>query len=127
MQAILQLGQLFLQRVIPKCAFRIHHKSKSTNVKLWNLHHIIFLIHRTNTGTKNLTRCLLLIYRKNRNTTIRRGYANKDDGRKTFKNTNNDRIMNPSINNNSCCTIKYINSNIKMVFATKSIPTYKPN
>jgi len=37
-QTILVLGQLFLKHV-PKCIFKLHHISKSTNAIIYNLCH----------------------------------------------------------------------------------------
>ncbi len=129
-QTILVLGQFFLKHFILECTFKIHLKSKSTNAKLQNLHHILLLMHRTN--KRNLNNRFLLICRSNMDIVTRKHNSTKDV-RRTSKHTrstkiaNNDRIMNHRNNNSSYCTIRYTNSKSTFFSRTKSTQAYIQN
>jgi hypothetical protein len=60
--------------------------------KIYNLHRIFLSIHKTN--TKNLTNNLLLIYKGNNNTVIKRRNPGKDVKRKSSRCNNNEKFMN---------------------------------
>ncbi len=110
---------------VSKWIFKIYHRSKSTNVKFCNMHHILLSIHKTYTNTKNLTDYLLPICKSKNNIVAKRRNPNKNASKKTSRCNDNEKIMNPRYKIKICYTvihnIRNTNFSIKMVFSNKLI------